>query len=222
MLKISTTYKSDFRPGDLLKQIAYNIAEASALVQSKIRKEKFSDKTTHSTLKNRTGHLNRSVRAMLPPKIEGGKVHGGIFFGTRYAATHIGPKGGFKTIVPKKKQWLAIPISNNEESKKALFTPAGVLRGGPLSGLFEDTFFAKSKKGNLILFGKKIGSKTMKTSQGGKIKVMQGVGNIIPLFVMKKQVKVPFRIHPKEIFVWFMQQFKKSCKENGVVSGNAS
>ncbi len=73
------------------------------------------------------------------------------------------------TITPKRAKWLAIPL-------KAAQTRAGNSRGGPRS--FRNTFFARSKAGNLILFG---------SPTAGTKKVM-------PLFVMKKKVKIKKRL----------------------------
>ncbi len=64
-------------------------------------------------------------------------------------------RGG--TVRPKRAQWLAIPFRN--------------VKGFPRE--YRDTFFAKSKKGNLILFQK------------------QGKGGKKPLFSMKKEVTIP-------------------------------
>jgi hypothetical protein len=64
---------------------------------------------------------------------------------------------------PVTRQWLTIPL-------EAAKTRAGVGRGRALD--FQDTFFLRSRAGNLIL--------AMKNGTG-----------ITPLFVLKKQVRVP-------------------------------
>jgi hypothetical protein len=70
------------------------------------------------------------------------------------------------TVVPKKGKYLAIPLP-------AARTAAGVARGGPRS--FPNTFFRKSKAGNLLLFQR----------QGKKS---------VPLFVLKQWVTLPARL----------------------------
>ena len=73
------------------------------------------------------------------------------------------------TIRPKHSKYLAIPLD-------AALTAKGVARGRPRD--FKDTFFAVSKKGNLIMFGK-------------------SMGKVVPLFAMKKEVKIPKRPYMK-------------------------
>lgn len=69
------------------------------------------------------------------------------------------------TIRPVNVQWLTIPLD-------AAKTAAGVTRGGARS--FKNTFFITSKTGTLLLMQRQ-----------GK--------NIVPLFVLKKQVTIPKR-----------------------------
>ncbi len=85
-----------------------------------------------------------------------------------YARIHEGwPEGrGSTTLRPRNAQYLAIPLA-------AAKTPAGVARGGPRD--FHDTFVQRSRQGNLIIFQK------------------VGKGNIVPLFVLKKEVVIPAR-----------------------------
>jgi hypothetical protein len=78
---------------------------------------------------------------------------------SKYARIH--ELGG--TVVPKKGQWLTIPLP-------AARTAAGVSRGPARS--FPNTFFKMSKAGNLILFQK-----------DGK--------KLIPLYVLKKSITIP-------------------------------
>ena len=76
------------------------------------------------------------------------------------------------TVRPVRKKWLTIPLD-------AALTPAGVLRA-PAPDWSDpgkkNTFFKWSKRGNLILFKK------------------TGKNQITPLFVLKKQVKIPARL----------------------------
>ncbi|MEO0250057.1 MAG: hypothetical protein ABIN58_11140, partial [candidate division WOR-3 bacterium] len=127
-----------------------------------------------------------SVRT-LPNMIEGATVKGGVGVGTVYGRVHVGPKGQVSHIVPKARKWLTIPLP-------AAQTKAGVLRGSAQSGMWGETFFAKSKKGNLILFGRRV---LQKGPKAGEM-----TGRIVPLFLLAKAVNVPSRIHPEEILAW--------------------
>ncbi|MBU4356587.1 MAG: hypothetical protein KJ822_14795, partial [Proteobacteria bacterium] len=107
-----------------------------------------------------------------------------LSFGAEYAWIHIGPAGSQVTIRPKNKKFLAIPLA-------AAKTAAGVARGGPLSGIWGPTFIAKG-----IIFGFSGGTKTTQSKTP------------IPLFVLKRSVVVPRRIHPKEhLLDWAKPKF---------------
>ncbi len=41
-------------------------------------------------------------------------------------------------------------------------------------------------------------------------------GNIIPLFVLKKQVKVKARIHPEDLIAWIGPKMIADFKEKGI------
>ena len=129
------------------------------------------------------------------PKVVDGVVKGGIQFGTRYAGIHIarpGQEGGSTTIRPRKPGgFLTIPIGDG-------LTKAGVSRGGALSGAFKETFVKKSKAGNLIVWGK-AGS-----AKGAKI---------TPLFLLKKFVKVPFRINSSSLIRWVKPKLEKDIEK---------
>lgn len=124
-------------------------------------------KLSGQKLNVRTGSLRRSLQESRAKKVitMGNNVIGTVGTNLKYAAIH--EYGG--TIRPKRAKWLAIPL-------KGALTAKGVARGGPRD--FKDTFFATSKKGNLILFGRSMGS-------------------IIPLFAMKKEVKIPKKPYMK-------------------------
>jgi hypothetical protein len=134
----------------------------------------------------RTGALRSSVKS-LPVTEKPGLIEGGVGFGTAYARAHVGPKGQITTIRPVTAKYLTIPLPD-------AVTRAGVLRGSARSGMWGETFFARSKKGNLILFGKRIAMKGKHTGEAR--------GNIVPLFLLVKQVKIKSRIHPEEIVAW--------------------
>ena len=139
--------------------------------------------TASDRLGRRTGTLARSTRP-LQVRLEGSKVTGGLAFGAEYAGVHIGPAGSQVTIRPKNKKFLAIPLA-------AAKTAAGVARGGPLSGIWGPTFIAKG-----IIFGFSGGTKASKSAKP------------IPLFVLKRSVVVPRRVHPKEhLLDWAKPKF---------------
>jgi len=129
--------------------------------------------TSADRLGRRTGTMARGTRP-IPVKMEGSKVTGGLSFGVKYAWTHVGPSGSKVTIKPTNKKFLAIPLA-------AAKTAAGVARGGPLSGIWGPTFIAKG-----IIFGFSGGTKGTQSKTP------------IPLFVLKRSVVVPRRLHPKE------------------------
>ena len=70
-------------------------------------------------LKVRSGTLRRSVRELYEER--GDRIYAGVVFGVRYAKTHIGRKGTYTEITPKRARFLAIPTENAR-------TPAGVSR----------------------------------------------------------------------------------------------
>jgi len=134
----------------------------------------------------RTGNLRAQTKP-LPVTERPGVIKSGMGFGTTYARPHVGPKGQVTTIKPVGKQWLTIPLP-------AAMTKAGVLRGAAQSGMWGETFFARSKKGNLILFGKRV---AQKGAHAGEAR-----GAVVPLFVLKKQIQIKARVHPETILAW--------------------
>jgi len=196
-------------PGEALKTLKRLMTKDTPLLQSHVKKTYFGGATTANMLHNRTGQLRNSVRPMLPVQIENMAVKGGLMFGKIYAFSHVGPKGGFKTIRPKNRKWLTIPMKGLKEAEAALFTKAGQSRGGAMSGQFADTFIKKSKAGNLIIFGK---GTYQKGAKAGEAK-----GKLTPLFILKKQVRIPYRIHPIDLFKWFAEKFANSIREEGLM-----
>lgn len=77
------------------------------------------------------------------------------------------------TIRPRRKKWLTIPLPDAKTAK-------GVTRGPARS--FEDTFFRRSRKGNLLL-SQRVAS-----------------GEIRNLFVLKKRVRVPGRLGFRKVW----------------------
>ena len=134
--------------------------------------------TSDTSVAKRTGALGRSV-VTVTPQVSGDRIAGGISVGEVYGPIHIGPRGTSQEIRPTKAQFLAIPLD-------AAKTGAGVARGKPRDALWGPTFIAKSKAGNLIIFGYSGGTKASKSDTS------------IPLFVLKKSVVIPRRIDPDE------------------------
>jgi len=166
--------------------------------QSYVRKKYFTGWSwgkKSNKIQNRTTNMMKNVRPA-KVKVTSQGIEGGLTFGPMYAKIHVGPKGQTTKIVPKAKKWLTIPL-------QAAMTGAGVVRGNaPDSSVWGNTFFQRSKKGNLILFGQRV-------MQKGK-KAGQTTGQIVPLFLLKKSVTVKTRIHPEEI----MAEGKKNIIKN--------
>jgi len=123
--------------------------------------------TTATATAVRTGRLRALVthvvkRAANAVELVMGYLSGQSGGALKYA--RIQEYGG--VITPKNRSLLAIPLA-------AAKTSAGVPRGGPRS--FPNTFVAKSKAGNLLIF--------QKTGKDG----------ITPLFVLKDRVTIPAR-----------------------------
>jgi hypothetical protein len=174
-------------------------AEAAVLT-THIKNEHLKGGTSATRLAVRSANLISSTRA-LPVKESPGLIESGVGFGTQYARTHIGPKGQVTTIRAKKGKFLAIPLM-------AARTPGGDARGGPRSGMWGETFFARSKKGNLILFGKKV---VQKGKSAGQTR-----GDVVPLFVLKTEVKVKARVHPETILAWEKPKMIAAFQKIGV------
>lgn len=122
-------------------------------------------KTSGQELKVRTGNLRRNWL----PKVGGTSLRtlfASVENATRYIAIH--QFGGIIKAV--KSRYLTIPLSANK-------TASGVMRQSARSLInSRKTFFKYSKNKNLILFENR------------------GKNNIVPMFVLKKQVKIPKRL----------------------------
>lgn len=194
-----TTKTSDFSkyPRRLIKRLRTAVKKTGTLVATYIRREYFGTDTGPTTLRVRSGKLRRGIRGK-DATIKGWKVRGGVTAGSVYSVIHFGRKGKRTTIKPRKAKMLAIPL-------KAAMTPAGVARGTPRGGPWGKTFIAKSKAGNLIIFGRR---KIMKGARAGVLK-----GKVVPLFVLKTKVKVPTRIHPKAFMPWAKREMIRATRE---------
>jgi hypothetical protein len=180
------------KPGDVQKVGVRLISETKKILKSEAVLMTSHTRKTYMSgprpvlLGVRTGNL-RSQTKPLPVTERPGVIESGMGFGTAYARPHVGPKGQVTTIRPVRAKWLTIPLP-------AAMTKAGVPRGAAQSGMWGETFFARSKKGNLILFGKRV---AQKGAHAGEAR-----GDVVPLFVLKKQVQIKSRVHPEVILAW--------------------
>ena len=100
------------------------------------------------------------------PRIVSGRQ--GVTKSTRVVYANIHERGG--VIKPKRAKWLTIPLP------EALTKSGSQLKGGALGARdFPNTFFMRSKAGNLLIMQRK------------------GKNKIVPLFVLKKSVTIPAR-----------------------------
>jgi hypothetical protein len=165
------------------------ILKRSKLLATYVKTQFMVGGTTPTKLARRTGDLISSTD-WLPITATADTIEGGMKFGTRYAITHVGPKGSEKIIKAKPGGALAIPL-------KAALTGAGVPKGKPRDkSLWGETFIRtviseKTGEKQAIIFGK---AKWVRGQKMGAVK-----GKIVPLFLLVKQVKVPRRIFPLTI-----------------------
>jgi hypothetical protein len=194
--------------GTIQKVTAQVFAEAkrilrteAVLVAAHIKKDLMSGPRP-GRLGVRSGQLRSSVKSMAVTESPG-LIESGVGFGTQYARPHVGPKGQVTTIRAKKGKFLAIPMA-------AAMTPSGVAKGAPRSGMWGQTFLFRLKDGSgrLMLFGKKVAQKGAKAGQTR--------GDIVPLFLLVKQVKIKSRIHPEEILAWEKPKMIAAFRNVGV------
>lgn len=203
-----TFRKNDFKgyPKRLSARLKTAVYKTSVLAVSHIRQTYFGNHTGSNKLHYGGGELPRSIKPK-PVELKGFKVHGGIMAGTVYSSVHIGRKGKTTTIRPRKAKMLAIPLAAAKTKSGMQRRLSTVIEDGKrkITGPWGKTFVAKSKRGNLIVFGQRM---TMKGKNAGKIR-----GNIIPLFVLKKQVRIRTRIHPKDIMKWIRPRLDAEIKK---------
>jgi hypothetical protein len=203
MIKGSVTLEND-RVKNILPAMVKSIKESftknGRLLASYLKQERFTGGTTESKLGVRSGRLRSSVKTM-PVVSKTDYIEGGTEFGTVYGRVHVGTTGQVTTIRAKKGKFLAIPLD-------AAKTPGGVPKGSPMGGPWGDTFFARSKEGKLILFGKS------EYSKGAKAGLTHG--KITPLFLMVKQVKVKARIHLNEIVDYITPKIVQDLTTKGI------
>jgi hypothetical protein len=154
--------------------------------------------TSDTTLASRSGMLKKSIRAITAKDSEKG-VEAGLTIGTIYARVHFGPRGQITEITPKNSKYLTIPLPAAQGSH-------GQAKGRARDeGLWGETFVAKSKAGNLIIFGKK---KYLKGAHAGETR-----GGIEALFLLVKSVRVPARIDPQDLLKWSAPQITRDLRE---------
>lgn len=174
-------------PDSMLIMLKKIISENSILLATHLKVDRLTGGTNNHQLGVRSGKLRSATR----PKrgaVHGTKVMGGVTIGTNYAAPHFGPAGKKTVIKPKSGRYLTIPLP-------AALTASGVVRGRARDeGVWGKTFVAKSKAGNLIIFGKKV---AQRGASAGQIQ-----GNAEPLFVLKESVTIKARIDPMELVKW--------------------
>jgi len=187
-------------PARLLKEAKKILAVESTLLASRVKSRWLTGGTSDTALAVRTGNLRSQCRALRITE-SANSVEGGIGFGTSYAAAHIGPKGQVTTIRPMRGQWLTIPLD-------AAKTKAGVPRGSAKSGMWGETFFSRSEKGNLILFGRKVAQKGKHAGESR--------GKVLPLFRLVKQVKVKARVHPEAILAFERPHLVGAFRDIGI------
>jgi hypothetical protein len=169
-----------------LKAVEGVVTRGSRLLMGHIMQHHLTGGTTGTRLAVRTGQMRRETREK-PTRRQGTIITGGIEFGSKYAGVHVGPRGQKTTIRPKRAQFLTIPL------------PAAKTAAGAGSGRardFPDTFIIKSKRGNTLIVRR----------AGGK--------GIIPLFVLKKQVTIPARVHPEDIRKAIAPKIKKDLEDS--------
>jgi len=197
-------------PKSFLNQAKRIIDLNARVLQRYVKVEKLTGGTTLNQLKVRTGRLRASV-IPLKTEVKEDRVEGGISFGTIYARVHVGPKGQVTTIKPKKGKYLTIPLP-------AAMTKSGVGKGSAMLGPWTNTFVQKSKAGNLIIFGRMTSYSKVKVG-GTAVKglaIRKVSSNVVPLFVLKKQVKVKARIHPEDLIAWIGPKVITDFKDAGI------
>jgi len=131
-----------------------------------------------SGLNRKTGALKNSIQEV-PMKQKGNSFIAGITIGdenTPHLKTHVGKKGSFQFIVPKKSKFLTIPI-----------------KGGP-------AYKARSKDKTVAELGGRNAFCIVKNKETGKLYlIFRKDKEAKPVFALVKNVKVPRRVFPKEI-----------------------
>jgi len=152
--------------------LASEMAQQSDFLTAYIVSRHLRGGTSSDRLAVRSGMLSKSTVAE-STKIEGGKIFGGVRFGSKYAKVHVGPRGQSTVITAKPGHALAIPVGD-------ALTPSGVIkRSSPLD------------YGNELTLIKRAGHAPILARVTGKA--------VYPMYVLKRSVTVPARVHPEDI-----------------------
>ncbi len=149
-------------PMAFYKHFKRRLGEHHRRFRARFKRENLRGKHGREGVHRRTGHLSRHIAGDVRGRDLKTLALRSYIHGTPYA--RILEHGG--VIRPKTAKWLTVPL-------KAAKTKAGVARASARH--FEGTFFRRSKAGNLILWGLPLPSSK----------------EPVPLFVLKKQVKIP-------------------------------
>jgi hypothetical protein len=151
-------------------------------------------------LNSRSGILKKSITT-IPATTDGDVITGKLGIGTVYGKMHFGPAGQVTHVTPKSGKFLAIPLPGAMDAH-------GIARGKPLDkAIFGQTFIARSKAGNLIIFGKLT---YVKGEKAGQVK-----SDLKPLFVLKESVDVPVTITTESLRAWVRPLLGKGLADIG-------
>lgn len=192
-----------------LKKASPIIQEHSLLLIDYLRQKHMSGPTSDTTIRRRTGNLADSMRPA--PVIASDKyIDGGVTFGKIYSKVHIGPRGRTTTIVPKNKKALTIPFPGSPILKPSgeLKATAAELKDGSAGLPFGRTIILKTEDGDSIIFG------IQRITKGANIGKYRG--KLVPLFILKKKVKIKTRVHREVFLKWSKDQLTRDFREKGV------
>jgi len=201
----------DKLPEKVFRFLRRELEAESRVLATQVQRRHLTGGTTGSRLAVRTGQLRASTRPV-ETQIVGSWIKSGIGFGTRYAPVHVGPKFQETEIRPKRRQWLTIPLPAAQTKSKVGRGRAAddKVDGKYVSALWGNTFVAKSKKGNLIVFGKR---KVQRGASAGAVR-----GDVVPLFLLVKKVKIRTRVHPENIIGYAKPRLIRALQKVGLTA----
>jgi hypothetical protein len=139
-----------------------------------------------TSLGARTGKLKDALKGEV--KIKKNQILGRVYFKGRkanmIANVHEGKRGKKHTLIKPKGDWLKVPLPS-------ALTPTGRIKARFKGGKKKGQFIRRSKAGNLIIF-ERVSKK-----------------KILPVFVLKKQVKIPKRLFM--MLTW--KKFRKDARK---------
>lgn len=191
-LKRYGKYMTKFIKDRLRALVTYSMVD----LQKDIRTNRFIayDGGHHDNLlMRRSGHLSNSIRPRRTVEV-GPDFVGGLETGKAYGSTLIGRRGKVTVIVPRLKKFLAIPLP-------AALDGHGVPRGRALDkAVWGSTFIHKG-----IIFGQPL---FVKGKKKGESK-----GMIVPLFVLKRSVRVPVKIAVEDLRDYALKSVGKDLRK---------